>query len=52
VIVVAGTGRTADTIASVAAGQVAGDLANDRAARLAASPLLRIVRMDDPDDFT
>jgi hypothetical protein len=52
VIVVAGTGRTADAIASVAAGQAADDPANDRAARLAASPLLRIVRLDDPDGFT
>jgi SLOG in TRPM, prokaryote len=52
VIVVAGTGRTADAIASAAAGQTTGDPVNERAARLAASPLLRIVRLDDPDGLT
>jgi hypothetical protein len=45
VIVVAGTGRTADAIAAAAGG--AGD--DVCAARLAASPLVRIVRLDDPD---
>jgi SLOG in TRPM, prokaryote len=45
VIVVAGAGRTADAIAAAAGG--AGD--DVRAARLAASPLVRIVRLDDPD---
>jgi hypothetical protein len=49
VIVVAGTGRTADAIASAAAGQTAGDPVDERAARLAASSLLQVVRLDDPD---
>lgn len=48
VIVVAGTGRTADAIAT-AAEQTTGDPVDERAARLAASPLLRIIRLDDPD---
>jgi hypothetical protein len=52
VIVVAGTGRTADAIASAAAGYVAGDPVAERAARLAASSLLRVVRLDDPDGLT
>jgi hypothetical protein len=52
VIVVAGTGRTADEIASAAAGQAAGDPVSERAARIAASPLLRLVRLDDPDGLT
>jgi SLOG in TRPM, prokaryote len=51
VIVVAGTGRTADAIAA-AAGQTTGDPVNERAARLAASPLLRVVRLNDPDGLT
>jgi hypothetical protein len=45
VIVLAGTGRTADAIAAAAAG-AADDL---RAVQLAASPLVRIVHLDDPD---
>jgi hypothetical protein len=49
VIVVAGTGRTADAIAAAAAGQTAGDPVDERATRLAASSLLQVVRLDDPD---
>jgi hypothetical protein len=45
VIVLAGTGRTADAIAAAAAG--AGD--DPRAIQLAGSPLVRIVRLDDPN---
>lgn len=48
VIVVAGAGRTADAIAAAAAGE-GGD---ERATQLAASPLVRIVRLDDPDGVT
>jgi SLOG in TRPM, prokaryote len=45
VIVVAGTGRTADAIAAAAAGE----RHNVRATQLAASPLVDIVQLDDPD---
>lgn len=44
VLVLAGTGRTADAIAAAAAG--AGD--DRRAMQVAASPLVRIVRLEDP----
>ena len=44
VIILAGTGRTADTIAAAARG----DTADPKAARAAASPGTRIVSLDDP----
>jgi SLOG in TRPM, prokaryote len=44
VIVLAGTGRTADAIASAADGQAP----NERAARIAAAPGTRVVPLDDP----
>jgi hypothetical protein len=47
VIVLAGTGRTADAIAAAAKGVVA----DPRAARIAASPDTRIISVDDPPDF-
>jgi len=52
VIVLAGTGRTADAIAVAATGGSADDSADERATRLAASPLVRIVGLDDPDGVT
>lgn len=48
VIVVAGTGRTADAIAAAAAGQGY----DVRAAQLAASPSVRVVPLNDPDAVT
>jgi hypothetical protein len=45
VLVLAGTGRTADAVAAAAAGEAA----DPRAARIAASPLTRIVDIGDPD---
>jgi len=45
VVVVAGSGRTADAIAAAATG---GPSADDRAARIAASPLVRVVSLDHP----
>jgi SLOG in TRPM, prokaryote len=45
VIILAGTGRTADTIAAAARG----DTGDPKAARAAASPGTRIVSLDDPE---
>jgi hypothetical protein len=45
VVVLAGTGRTADAVAAAAAGAAA----DPRAARIADSPLIRIVDMGHPD---
>jgi hypothetical protein len=44
VIVVGGTGRTADALAAAASG-TGGD---DRDAGIVRSPLVRVVRLDDP----
>ena len=44
VIVVAGTGRTADAIAAARAG----DAGDERATAVATSPLVAVVRLDDP----
>lgn len=51
-LVLAGTGRTADAIAAAATGETADDPTDERATRLAASPLVRIVGLDDPDGVT
>ncbi|SDZ19442.1 hypothetical protein SAMN05660209_04989 [Geodermatophilus africanus] len=45
VLVLAGTGRTADAVAAAAAGKTA----DPRAVRLAASPLTRIIDVGDPE---
>ena len=47
VLVLAGTGRTADAVAAAAAGEEA----DPRAVRIAASPLTRIVDIADPDSL-
>ncbi|MCV2489835.1 hypothetical protein OF117_10720 [Geodermatophilus sp. YIM 151500] len=48
VLVLAGTGRTADAVAAAAAGE----MADPRAVRIAASPLTRIVDVSDPEVLT
>ena len=45
VLVLAGTGRTADAVAAA----VAGEIADPRAVRMAASPLTRVVDVGDPE---
>lgn len=49
VVVVAGTGRTADAIGAQVTGEGVAGSADERARRLAASPLVQVVRLDDPD---